>query len=191
MDFRASNKNYGQYNLVTLSATSCSEIVLDLINKFESSLIDENIATQLLTGIIAETNSFQHVRPTPQTFLKASQLVSLGAKQQEIINNLYKTKSLRLLKLWGRVFARLKQDADLSLAYSAINVNDLERSQTGASDFEAIIKEMATQLGFAKIFLFLKEEPSGPTKDRKSTRLNSSHQIISYAVFCLKKNTSA
>src|SRR5439155_20830996 len=28
-------------------------------------------------------------------------------------------------------------------------------------------------------------EPSGP--DRKSTRLNSSHVAISYAVFCLKK----
>src|SRR5258708_28088666 len=27
-------------------------------------------------------------------------------------------------------------------------------------------------------------------RDRKSTRLNSSHQIISYAVFCLKKNNS-
>src|SRR5947208_11489498 len=26
-----------------------------------------------------------------------------------------------------------------------------------------------------------------PFRDRKSTRLNSSHQIISYAVFCLKK----
>src|SRR5258708_25477670 len=26
-------------------------------------------------------------------------------------------------------------------------------------------------------------------EDRKSTRLNSSHQIISYAVFCLKKKT--
>src|SRR5947208_9398597 len=26
-----------------------------------------------------------------------------------------------------------------------------------------------------------------PDEDRKSTRLNSSHQIISYAVFCLKK----
>src|SRR5207244_10792738 len=33
--------------------------------------------------------------------------------------------------------------------------------------------------------------PSRPTcsGDRKSTRLNSSHQIISYAVFCLKKKT--
>src|SRR5947208_10905609 len=27
-------------------------------------------------------------------------------------------------------------------------------------------------------------------EDRKSTRLNSSHQIISYAVFCLKKKTN-
>src|SRR5437762_4695960 len=26
-------------------------------------------------------------------------------------------------------------------------------------------------------------------RDRKSTRLNSSHRCISYAVFCLKKNT--
>src|SRR2546430_13651420 len=30
---------------------------------------------------------------------------------------------------------------------------------------------------------------SSGTKDRKSTRLNSSHSQISYAVFCLKKKT--
>src|SRR2546426_6623953 len=29
--------------------------------------------------------------------------------------------------------------------------------------------------------------PSGTNSDRKSTRLNSSHLVISYAVFCLKK----
>src|SRR3712207_7518084 len=29
-----------------------------------------------------------------------------------------------------------------------------------------------------------------PVGDRKSTRLNSSHANISYAVFCLKKNTT-
>src|SRR5258708_28193463 len=34
-------------------------------------------------------------------------------------------------------------------------------------------------------------KPGSPNNsgDRKSTRLNSSHQIISYAVFCLKKKT--
>src|SRR5688500_19226834 len=29
--------------------------------------------------------------------------------------------------------------------------------------------------------------PGSPIQDRKSTRLNSSHLVISYAVFCLKK----
>src|SRR2546428_8846464 len=33
-------------------------------------------------------------------------------------------------------------------------------------------------------------QPIRPGVDRKSTRLNSSHDQISYAVFCLKKKTS-
>src|SRR5437762_6139072 len=33
-------------------------------------------------------------------------------------------------------------------------------------------------------------QPRGPPGDRKSTRLNSSHRCISYAVFCLKKKKS-
>src|SRR5258708_1373460 len=38
--------------------------------------------------------------------------------------------------------------------------------------------------GFAALLLNM---AAGLHADRKSTRLNSSHQIISYAVFCLKK----
>src|SRR6478672_4035819 len=38
--------------------------------------------------------------------------------------------------------------------------------------------------------LFERSEPAGPRAgDRKSTRLNSSHDQTSYAVFCLKKKT--
>src|SRR5438552_13582082 len=35
------------------------------------------------------------------------------------------------------------------------------------------------------------QQPAGDFEDRKSTRLNSSHQIISYAVFCLKKKITS
>src|SRR5258708_30209886 len=35
--------------------------------------------------------------------------------------------------------------------------------------------------------VFLGDLEFATDRDRKSTRLNSSHQIISYAVFCLKK----
>src|SRR5438552_6857334 len=37
---------------------------------------------------------------------------------------------------------------------------------------------------------FLGERACRNQRDRKSTRLNSSHQIISYAVFCLKKKNT-
>src|SRR5258708_26274320 len=41
------------------------------------------------------------------------------------------------------------------------------------------------------VLLYLLGLQIGPLiLDRKSTRLNSSHQIISYAVFCLKKKKS-
>src|SRR5256885_12818280 len=40
--------------------------------------------------------------------------------------------------------------------------------------------------------LNIRRRTSGaPKSDRKSTRLNSSHLVISYAVFCLKKNKAA
>src|SRR3712207_7270323 len=36
----------------------------------------------------------------------------------------------------------------------------------------------------------LRQRVDAPRRDRKSTRLNSSHANISYAVFCLKKKNS-
>src|SRR5260221_7875077 len=46
-----------------------------------------------------------------------------------------------------------------------------------------------SQVEFAQNNLHRSRGPFDPlvTSDRKSTRLNSSHTVISYAVFCLKK----
>src|SRR5258708_30278958 len=49
-------------------------------------------------------------------------------------------------------------------------------------------KALVLSIGFiVTVFGILASQATGPVLDRKSTRLNSSHQIISYAVFCLKK----
>src|SRR5438094_9704585 len=44
-----------------------------------------------------------------------------------------------------------------------------------------------TIAGVGKLADALPAEPPSTASDRKSTRLNSSHRTISYAVFCLKK----
>src|SRR5947208_12729711 len=61
------------------------------------------------------------------------------------------------------------------LGDTAAAIQHFDRALEIKPDFEdAILKKI-----FALDFY--------PEADRKSTRLNSSHQIISYAVFCLKK----
>src|SRR5258708_35647340 len=63
------------------------------------------------------------------------------------------------------------------------------------------ITRLITSKRFSPVFsstneLFVSDQPSlklveSAEIDRKSTRLNSSHQIISYAVFCLKKKKTS
>src|SRR5438034_5630521 len=55
-----------------------------------------------------------------------------------------------------------------------------------AAGFDAWTTRRAISSGYGReANPFLK--PFASSKDRKSTRLNSSHTVISYAVFCLKK----
>src|SRR5947207_10194758 len=48
-------------------------------------------------------------------------------------------------------------------------------------------KQVAARGGFARHHVRIEGRRTAHGLDRKSTRLNSSHTVISYAVFCLKK----
>src|SRR5258708_27174966 len=60
------------------------------------------------------------------------------------------------------------------------------RSRSTSCSARATVSPQGAQLLQTRIRVLQDE---GRTPDRKSTRLNSSHQIISYAVFCLKEKT--
>src|SRR5437762_7543220 len=53
----------------------------------------------------------------------------------------------------------------------------------------ALVQERRNQLEQGLIIRCLQRNQNEVARDRKSTRLNSSHRCISYAVFCLKKKT--
>src|SRR2546426_3807466 len=55
------------------------------------------------------------------------------------------------------------------------------RPHSGVDEFQIVFRRHA---GLDDVLVRI--DPS-PSLDRKSTRLNSSHLVISYAVFCLKK----
>src|SRR5262245_64045326 len=61
----------------------------------------------------------------------------------------------------------------------------LFRSEDLPSDIKTRLKGRTATHDFAKFWDMVRARPG--SRDRKSTRLNSSHLGISYAVFCLKK----
>lgn len=108
IDNQPGNKHFGAINLVNINATSLCEVVSNLIQSYETDLLNEEIATSLLAGIIARTHSFQNAHINPQSFKVASLLVEKGARQQDIVKHLYKTRSLGHLKLLGMALAQLQ-----------------------------------------------------------------------------------
>src|SRR5258707_3272981 len=67
-----------------------------------------------------------------------------------------------------------------------MDFDSLGKLRSGLGTAAVIVMDKSTDLirAIARISYFYKHE------DRKSTRLNSSHANISYAVFCLKKTTN-
>src|SRR5437879_9232452 len=61
-----------------------------------------------------------------------------------------------------------------------------EREAQAALDALKVEWKEIPQISNKELFAYLKQNGAAKT-DRKSTRLNSSHRCISYAVFCLKK----
>src|SRR3989449_4058429 len=96
-------------------------------------------------------------------------------------------------RLRGEIEAERQKLKRLRTARSATMdgvVVDLQANIELPQDVKEANEAGAAGIGlFRSEFLFLNRDdlPSEDEQDRKSTRLNSSHGYISYAVFCLKK----
>ncbi len=161
IDHHASNSKFGTINYVDVSASSTTQTlipIIDALNTTGDEIIDPDIATLLLAGLITDTGSFQHSNTTPQAFEVASRLLELGAKQQEIIKRVYKTKSLSTLKLWGRVLSKIQYDETYRLVWSTISNQDLLDTNSTTDEADGIIDELMSNAPGAELIILLKQK---------------------------------
>ncbi len=78
----------GTINWHDPQASSLSELVTDLSQLLGDKLLDNQIATALLTGIVAETNRFSNDKTSSQTMNASSLLMAAGANQQLVASKL-------------------------------------------------------------------------------------------------------
>lgn len=163
LDHKTDNGHYGQINLVDINHVSSSELCFTTFKRIDESLLDERIATYLLTGMIAKTRSFKGPQVTPKTLKSAGELMARGARRDEIVEHLYKTRSVETLRLWGRALARLKSDSVRGIAWTLLTRQDFTAAGASEEALESIVDELITTSPDAKISVVLYESKTGDT----------------------------
>ncbi|MBD3269923.1 hypothetical protein GF376_00175 [Candidatus Peregrinibacteria bacterium] len=161
IDHHPSNENFGRINYVDVMNSATTEMILGILENLEEitskELVDEEVATLLLAGIITDTGSFQHSNTTPKSFSNSAKLIKRGARQQEIIQHVYKTKHLTTLKLWGRILSKIKIDQKHKFLWSVITQKDIKETGSNVDETGDIIDELMTNAPEVEIVLLLKE----------------------------------
>jgi phosphoesterase RecJ-like protein len=158
IDHHSGNEYFGTVNLVDLTATSTAEILVSIIEALGPNNFSQDVATCLLTGLIADTASFKNTSTTPKALTISAQMLAAGARQQEIIQNLYKTRPITTLKLWGKVLSNIEYDRENRLVVSSVTAADMREANAQMDDINGVLDELLASAPGTDIVLVLVEE---------------------------------
>lgn len=179
IDHNPANEHYGQINLIDVTATSVSEVIFELLQDWGDSIMDEYVATNLLTGIISKTKSFKTSSVTPRSLAIASHLISQGARREDIVKNLFQNKKLSTLKLWGKALANLKSSPQKKIVWSVLTQEDFRETGTEEAALDKVIDELIINTPEAENVFIVYEN-----KDKRIEAIvATSHYIDAFRVF--------
>ncbi len=152
IDHQADNEEYGQINLIDLNAVSVTQILFELLKNYRVDFIDSDIATCLLSGIITRTRSFKTANLTPQALTATSELMALGARREEIVNRLYRSRDLNILKLWGRILSGLNSSDNQKIVWANLLLSDFD-NLVKEEDLLGAIEELLLNIPEARLIV--------------------------------------
>lgn len=157
LDHDVTNEMWGQINLVQPTAVSSSEVLYHWINEWNPQLIDQSLATALLSGMISNTHSFRNASVTPHTLSIAAKLVELGADRERIVHELWRNKPINSLKLWGKALSRLNHDQELGFVWTVVSDEDFLESGAKPEEIDGVVHELLNFSSEASVTVIFKQ----------------------------------
>ena len=166
IDHHASNDAYGDLNYIDADASSTSELVYNLLsrlNKRENiSIINAEIATALYTGLVTDTGNFSYSSTHPSSFEMAKELLSLGARKDEIIQRVFQSNSYNYYKLLGEALNTL-EIIDTKIACINLTIDMLQRNNMSFNDVDGVTT-YTRDIDGVEVGILLKEKKENEVK---------------------------
>jgi bifunctional oligoribonuclease and PAP phosphatase NrnA len=161
IDHAADHERYAHIHAIDLTASSCGEVAAILLQDIATTTIDDEVATCLLAGILAKTRSFRTAQLSPKTFAVTSTLLSAGARRDDILQSLLRTKTVAQLQLWGRALMRLRHDADRNIVWTILSNHDVVSAGAHLEDLGELVDDLLVNAPAANIIILMAEQGDG------------------------------
>lgn len=138
IDHHITNENFGDLNIVLPTASATGEIVYCIIKKMGVE-IDEDISTCLYVAISTDTGSFMYDNTTEHTHLVAADLLSRGIDLNNIIVNIYQSRTLERTKLFIESLNTLDMFKKGKIAIVKVTQDMLKTCKATLEDTEGIV----------------------------------------------------
>lgn len=128
----------------------------------ENNLMDNNIATCLLAGVVSYSQNFRNSKTKPETFTISAYLIEKGADHQKIIQYFYKQKGIPQIKILGRILEKLSFDEKKELYCASLAEKDFQDCQAHPKDLGYVIEELKFNFNYLRDLLILWESRASP-----------------------------
>lgn len=159
IDHHSSNTMFADYNFVNPIAPACSQILVIVLEAL-GVIIDKDIGTCLLTGIITDTGGFKYKGVTAETFEFVAELLNRGVNVSDVYKKVLQTISKTRFELMQIAMNRLEFLEDGKLTFTYITKEDEEKVGAGSNDYDGIV-EMGRDIEGVEVSIFLRETDNG------------------------------
>ena len=162
IDHHKTNIGYADINIIDGNA-ACVGVILYKIFKSWNLEIPTDVARCIYTSLLTDTGGFKYENTTPETFMLAADLVSLGVSPTYEFRACYETKPQSMVQFQAYVVTNTSFYNGGKIAFAKITRGDM--SKFGATDdyTEGIVEVLRTSKN-VEIAAILKETKEGYTK---------------------------
>ena len=157
IDHHLVRSSFAPLSIVDASASSAGELVYFLL-KILGVRINKDIAQNIFTSIMVESNSFRLAGLGAQTFEVCSELLRTGLKYSSVWEPLYRSVSREAELLSAFCISRCCFVSGGRLAYSTVTCGDLKRAGACESDADPLAERLNSLNGVSLAILFRERE---------------------------------
>lgn len=150
-----SNHFNGCVCIIDRYASSTAVLIYNILKELDVD-ISKNIASCLLTGIFTDTGGFQHNNTDQRSLEAAAEFMKKGSRVDKIAKNIFNSKTVPAIKLWGKALSRVRTYDEIGMAISYLSKKDIEECGAKEEDISGLVGVINT-ISDARFSLLLTE----------------------------------